>query len=149
MQDLKQLFPDNDRFKGKTHSSDQRRMVAIKKTKMNAFNDRDGIQFYALREIKNLVSLQGKEHVVQLLDVFYADSDSSICLVLEYLANSLESLLRPIASRPTRKEESDSELEMTTEITLDFDPRFVRSTINKSKPATTRFIEEEPDLDKL
>lgn len=33
--------------------------VAIKKAKLNAFNDRDGIQFYALREVQILQMLRG------------------------------------------------------------------------------------------
>ena len=49
---LNLVFPENERYSGKTivGSTDDRRLVALKKSKVNAFNDRDGILFYALRE---------------------------------------------------------------------------------------------------
>ena len=49
---LNLVFPENERYSGKAivGSTDDRRLVALKKSKVNAFNDRDGILFYALRE---------------------------------------------------------------------------------------------------
>ena len=48
------------------------RLVAVKKSKVNTFNDRDGILFYALREAQILQKLHGHAHVAQLLDIFYS-----------------------------------------------------------------------------
>ena len=70
------------------------RTVAIKKSKVNAFNDRDGILFYALREAQILQRLSGQQHVCQLLDIFYSgDHNNSLSLVMEWLPESLENLL--------------------------------------------------------
>jgi serine/threonine protein kinase len=65
------------------------RHVAVKKSKLNAFNDRDGIQFYALREIQILQKLAGQKNIVRILDLFFNEKDNSICIVLEYLPTSL------------------------------------------------------------
>ena len=39
------------------------KIVAVKKSKVNKFNDRDGILFYALREAHILQILKGQKHV--------------------------------------------------------------------------------------
>ena len=42
--DLNAVLPHNDKFKGILHAEEKSwRFVAVKKTKLNAFNDRDGI----------------------------------------------------------------------------------------------------------
>ena len=56
---------------------------------MNAFNDRDGVSFYAFREIKLLQMLAGayKEDskTCPILDCFFVEEDSTVCIVMEYL----------------------------------------------------------------
>jgi len=71
------LFPENAKYEGKdlVAESDGVAQVAIKRSKLNAFNDRDGISFYALREIKILQSLQSCKHVASLHDLFYTPKD--------------------------------------------------------------------------
>ena len=59
-------------------------MVAIKVSKQNAFNDRDGIQFYALRELMILQKLQSCKAVVRLVDSFV--HEGQVCIVMEYLS---------------------------------------------------------------
>ena len=79
-------------------------MVAVKKSKVNAFNDREGVLFYALREAQILQKLAGQTHICQLLDIFYSgDNDNSVSLVLEYLPTSLESLLEQASGAAARK----------------------------------------------
>ena len=75
--------------------------VAVKIMKQNRFNDRDGIQFYALRELAILQTLQKAktEYTVQLLDAFLtAQTDqcfdinqpNRICIVMEYLPDDVK-----------------------------------------------------------
>lgn len=58
---LETVFPDNNRYPVIANNEivDNPRLVAIKKSKVNTFNDRDGILFYALREAQILQRLQG------------------------------------------------------------------------------------------
>ena len=51
---LASVFPNNDTFVQVTEISENGRLVAVKKSKINSFNDRDGILFYALREAQIL-----------------------------------------------------------------------------------------------
>ena len=53
LSDLSLVFPDNSKFDDEElpENSDKSPIVAVKKSKINAFNDRDGVLFYALREI--------------------------------------------------------------------------------------------------
>lgn len=109
--DLASLFPQNDKFMqassevGEDPTSG--RLVAVKKTKMNAFNDRDGIQFYALREIQIMQALKGCKHVCEVLDVFY--QDKAICIVTEHLPDAL--LTRPnIKAKPSESDEETKDL---------------------------------------
>jgi serine/threonine protein kinase len=59
---------------------------------MNAFNDRDGFPFYALREIKLLQCLnntyKADSKTVQMLDCFYVEADKTVCIVMELLSGS-------------------------------------------------------------
>ena len=57
---LQALLPANAQFKDLApEDASSWPLVAVKKSKLNAFNDRDGIQFYALREIQILQRLLG------------------------------------------------------------------------------------------
>ena len=51
---LDTVFPDNERHQSPIVVVENPRVVAIKKSKVNAFNDRDGVLFYALREAQIL-----------------------------------------------------------------------------------------------
>ena len=98
LSNLDLVLPNNGRYTLPVVKVDNPRLVAIKKSKVNAFNDRDGILFYALREAQILQKLQGQRHVCQLLDIFYTFSGSnSISLVMEYLPQSLEALNDAVA----------------------------------------------------
>jgi len=66
-------------------------IVAIKKVKMNAFNERDGIDFTALREIKLLQELR-HPNIIGLYDVFYVQK--TIFLVLDYMETDLAKLIQ-------------------------------------------------------
>ena len=48
---------------------------AVKICKQNQFNDRDGILFYALRELMILQHLQKCKHVVRLVDAFVSSEN--------------------------------------------------------------------------
>ena len=89
-------------------------MVAVKKSKINSFNERDGVLFYAMREVQVLQKMSGSKHVCKLLDVFYTGGNS-IGIVTEYFDNSLDKVLQsnvPKEGRDrTRFEESDSDEE--------------------------------------
>ena len=58
---LSMIFPNNARHNQEQLQTDQvndtSNFVAIKKSKVNAFNDRDGILFYALREAQIMQKL--------------------------------------------------------------------------------------------
>jgi serine/threonine protein kinase len=56
LKDLSKVFPQNN-IHAEAGAVEAPRQVAIKRTKMNAFNDRDGVAFYALREVKLLQQL--------------------------------------------------------------------------------------------
>jgi len=58
---------------------------------MNSFNDREGIPFTALREIKLLQELS-HQNIVTLYDVFYVNK--TIYLALEYAVTDLDRLIR-------------------------------------------------------
>lgn len=79
------IFPLNDQYY--IHSEGTGPQVAIKVSKQNAFNDRDGIQFYALRELMILQRLQSSNFVVRLLDSFLFDGQ--VCIVMEYLPEEI------------------------------------------------------------
>ena len=116
---LAAVLPDNSRHGLPIVSSNEgeKRLVALKKSKVNAFNDRDGVLFYALREAMILQKLRGQRHVCQLLDVFYADANmDTVTLVTEYYEQSLEALqVQAYGSKRGRnqaqemREESDEE----------------------------------------
>ena len=94
--------------------SNEPRLVAVKRAKMNAFNTRDGVPFYALREIKLLQALNQcyGEHckTVGMLDCFYIEDDQTVCIVMEHLSGkSLYDMLRP--GRQFRVESEDEEEE--------------------------------------
>ena len=50
LQNYSNIFSKNDIFKDAA-AKDKGPQVVLKVSKQNAFNDRDGIQFYALREL--------------------------------------------------------------------------------------------------
>jgi len=75
LQDFKKLFPDNNKYAASEPAAGEERFVAVKKTKMNVFNDREGIQFYALREIQIMQDLKESTNICQLLDVFFSEKD--------------------------------------------------------------------------
>ncbi len=79
------IFPLNDQYQ--VHGEGTGPLVAIKVSKQNAFNDRDGIQFYALRELMILQRLQISNFVVRLLDSFLFDGQ--VCIVMEYLPEEI------------------------------------------------------------
>ena len=59
---LETVFPENARHAALTQTPAavaDASLVAVKKSKVNAFNDRDGILFYALREAQILQKLAG------------------------------------------------------------------------------------------
>ena len=58
---LEIVFPENARHTllTQTPAVTDASLVAVKKSKVNAFNDRDGILFYALREAQILQRLAG------------------------------------------------------------------------------------------
>ena len=88
LKDLSKVFPQNAMF-AEAGTEEAPRQVAIKRTKMNAFNDRDGVAFYALREIKLLQQLQSQYkadcRTVQITDVFFVPIDCTVCIVMELL----------------------------------------------------------------
>lgn len=88
------MLPENEKYQlPLVGTVEDRKMVAIKKSKVNTFNDRDGVLFYALREAQILQKLKGHKYVCQLLDIYYSgDQKNSISLVMEYLDSSLEKL---------------------------------------------------------
>lgn len=53
LSDLSKVFEENSKFDKEAlpDKLDDCPLVAIKKSKINAFNDRDGVLFYALREV--------------------------------------------------------------------------------------------------
>ena len=53
------VFPDNEVYLPPRNDllSETGKLVTIKKSKVNAFNDRDGVLFYALREAQILQKL--------------------------------------------------------------------------------------------
>ena len=59
LSDLANVLPDNSRYNEVTNMDTCTKTVAIKKSKVNAFNDRDGVLFYALREAQILQKLKG------------------------------------------------------------------------------------------
>ena len=63
LSNLATLFPENERYRGMEHTQaadkSNARIVALKKSKVNTFNDRDGVLFYALREAQILQKLKG------------------------------------------------------------------------------------------
>ena len=65
--------------------------MAIKKVKNNAFNEREGIDFTALREIKLLQELN-HTNIIKMLDVFYIHK--TIYLALEYMETDLAKIVR-------------------------------------------------------
>lgn len=58
---------------------------------MNSFNEKEGIPFTALREIKLLQELH-HPNIIKLYDVFYVNR--TIYLALEYMETDLSKLLR-------------------------------------------------------
>ena len=64
--------------------------VAIKKIKMNAFNEREGIPFSALREIK-LLQKYKHANIIGLTDVFYVNK--TIYIALEIMQTDLSKIL--------------------------------------------------------
>ena len=95
LSDLSKVFPDNNKFDEEElpSNSDDSPLVAIKKSKINAFNSRDGVLFYALREVQVLQKMASSDHVCKLVDVFYTDNNS-IGIVTEYFDNSLDKMLQ-------------------------------------------------------
>lgn len=71
LQQLEKIFPKNSAEYPLEANAGDTRLVAVKKSKVNTFNDRDGILFYALREVQMLQRLKGQKHVCEILDVFY------------------------------------------------------------------------------
>ena len=83
LKNVDNLFPDNNIFSVASDQLDAGKTVAIKVSKQNAFNDRDGIQFYALRELMILQHLQSCKSVVRLIDSFV--QEGQVCIVMEHL----------------------------------------------------------------
>ena len=71
LQQLEKIFPNNSCKYELEKDASKARFVAVKKSKVNAFNDRDGILFYALREVQMLQILKGQKHVCEIFDVFF------------------------------------------------------------------------------
>ena len=82
MQDLDKVLPMNNAEYTLNADQANSRLVAVKKSKVNKFNDRDGILFYALREVQMLQKLKGQKHVCEILDIFH--TNNSICIVTDY-----------------------------------------------------------------
>ena len=60
---LHKVLPQNDAQFSLEKDQATTQIVAVKKSKVNKFNDRDGILFYALREAHLLQILKGQKHV--------------------------------------------------------------------------------------
>ena len=60
---LQKVLPQNNTQYAKESDQSKTKIVAVKKSKVNKFNDRDGILFYALREAHILQILKGQKHV--------------------------------------------------------------------------------------
>lgn len=60
---LHKVLPQNDAQFSLEKDQATAQIVAVKKSKVNKFNDRDGILFYALREAHLLQILKGQKHV--------------------------------------------------------------------------------------
>eukprot|EP00347_Sterkiella_histriomuscorum_P013854 403363111 len=88
------LFNQNEAFEGvqiQAQDGNQEQLVAIKKFKLNSFNERNGIPFTALREIKILQELN-HPNIIGLYDVFYIQK--TIFLALEYMPHEFTNLIR-------------------------------------------------------